>query len=305
MIRQRTLKNTIRATGVGLHSGEKVFLTLKPAPVDTGIVFRRVDLDPAVEVEAKAEYVGETMLSTTLVKDGVRVATVEHLMSAMAGLGLDNCYVELSAAEVPIMDGSAGPFVFLLQSAGIAEQNAPKKFTRIKRAITVEEEGKWATFTPFEGFKVSFTIEFNHPVFEGRNQNATVDFSSTSFVKEVSRARTFGFMRDIEALRSMNLALGGSVDNAIVVDDYRILNEDGLRYDDEFVRHKMLDAIGDLYLMGSSLIGEFRGFKSGHDLNNKLLRKLIAEEDAWEVVTFDDEATAPISYFKPSLAATG
>ncbi|TDT37873.1 UDP-3-O-[3-hydroxymyristoyl] N-acetylglucosamine deacetylase [Halospina denitrificans] len=305
MIRQRTLKNTIRATGVGLHSGEKVFLTLKPAPVNTGIVFRRVDLDPVVEVEAKAEYVGETMLSTTLVKDGVRVATVEHLMSAMAGLGLDNCYVELSAAEVPIMDGSAGPFVFLLQSAGIAEQEAAKRFTRIKREVTVEEEGKWATFTPFEGFKVSFTIEFNHPVFDGRSQNATVDFSSTSFVKEVSRARTFGFMRDIEALRSMNLALGGSVDNAIVVDDYRILNEDGLRYDDEFVRHKMLDAIGDLYLMGSSLIGEFRGFKSGHDLNNKLLRKLIAEEDAWEVVTFDDEAKAPISYFKPSLAATG
>ena len=305
MIRQRTLENTIRATGVGLHSGEKVFLTLKPAPVNTGVVFRRVDLDPVVEVEARAEYVGETMLSTTLVKDGVRVATVEHLMSAMAGLGLDNCYVELSAAEVPIMDGSAGPFVFLLQSAGIAEQDAAKRFTRIKRPITVEEEGKWATFTPFEGFKVSFTIEFNHPVFEGRSQNATVDFSSTSFVKEVSRARTFGFMRDIEALRSMNLALGGSVDNAIVVDDYRILNEDGLRYDDEFVRHKMLDAIGDLYLMGSSLIGEFRGFKSGHDLNNKLLRKLIAEEDAWEVVTFDDEAKAPISYFKPSLAATG
>lgn len=305
MIRQRTLKNTIRATGVGLHSGEKVFLTLKPAPVNTGIVFRRVDLDPVVEVEAKAEYVGETMLSTTLVKDGVRVATVEHLMSAMAGLGLDNCYVELSAAEVPIMDGSAGPFVFLLQSAGIAEQDAAKRFTRIKREVTVEEDGKWATFTPFEGFKVSFTIEFNHPVFEGRSQNATVDFSSTSFVKEVSRARTFGFMRDIEALRSMNLALGGSVDNAIVVDDYRILNEDGLRYDDEFVRHKMLDAIGDLYLMGSSLIGEFRGFKSGHDLNNKLLRRLIAEEDAWEVVTFDDEAKAPISYFKPSLAATG
>lgn len=305
MIRQRTLKNTIRATGVGLHSGEKVFLTLKPAPVNTGIVFRRVDLDPVVEVEAKAEYVGETMLSTTLVKDGVRVATVEHLMSAMAGLGLDNCYVELSAAEVPIMDGSAGPFVFLLQSAGIAEQEAAKRFTRIKREVTVEEDGKWATFTPFEGFKVSFTIEFNHPVFEGRSQNATVDFSSTSFVKEVSRARTFGFMRDIEALRSMNLALGGSVDNAIVVDDYRILNEDGLRYDDEFVRHKMLDAIGDLYLMGSSLIGEFRGFKSGHDLNNKLLRKLIAEQDAWEVVTFDDEAKAPISYFKPSLAATG
>ncbi len=301
MIRQRTLKNTIRATGVGLHSGEKVLLTLKPAPANTGIVFRRVDLDPVYEIEGRADYVGETMLSTTLVKDGVRVATVEHLMSAMAGLGLDNCYVELSAAEVPIMDGSAGPFVFLLQSAGIVEQDAPKRFTRIKREVTVEEDGKSATFVPFEGFKVSFTIEFDHPVFNGRSQHGSVDFSSTSFVKEISRARTFGFMRDIEALRSMNLALGGSVDNAIVVDDYRILNEDGLRYEDEFVKHKMLDAIGDLYLMGTSLIGEFRGFKSGHDLNNKLVRKLMAEEDAWEVVTFDDEELAPISYFKPSL----
>ena len=305
MIRQRTLKNTIRATGVGLHSGEKVFLTLKPAAANTGIIFRRVDLDPVAEVEARAERVGETMLSTTLIRAGVRVATVEHLMSAMAGLGLDNCYVELSAAEVPIMDGSAGPFVFLLQSAGIIEQDAPKRFTRIKREVIVEEEDKWASFTPFEGFKVSFTIAFNHPVFEGRSQSASVDFSSTSFVKEVSRARTFGFMRDIEALRSMNLALGGSVDNAIVVDDYRILNQDGLRYNDEFARHKVLDAIGDLYLMGSSLIGEFRGYKSGHDLNNKLLRRLIAEEDAWEVVTFDEESSAPISYFKPSLAQTG
>ncbi|MDX1589412.1 MAG: UDP-3-O-acyl-N-acetylglucosamine deacetylase [Oleiphilaceae bacterium] len=304
MIRQRTLKNTIRATGVGLHSGEKVFLTLKPAPVDSGIVFRRTDLDPVFEMRARAEDVGETMLSTTMVKDGVRVATIEHLMSAMAGLGIDNCYVELSAAEVPIMDGSAGPFVFLLQSAGIAEQEAPKQFIRIKRPVTVEEEGKKATFLPFEGFKVSFTIDFDHPVFVGRSQHASVDFSSTSFVKEVSRARTFGFMRDIEALRSMNLALGGSVDNAIVVDDYKILNEDGLRYDDEFVKHKVLDAIGDLYLLGNSLIGEFQGYKSGHDLNNKLLRQLIKEEDAWEVVTFEDEETAPISYFKPTAAAT-
>ncbi|WP_148861792.1 UDP-3-O-acyl-N-acetylglucosamine deacetylase [Marinobacter fonticola] len=303
MIRQRTLKNTIRATGVGLHSGEKVYLTLKPAPVETGIVFRRTDLDPVVEIKACAENVGETMLSTTLVKQDVRVATVEHLLSAMAGLGIDNCYVELSAAEVPIMDGSAGPFVFLLQSAGIAEQDSPKRFIRIKREVTVEEDDKKATFLPFEGFKVSFGIDFDHPVFKGRAQNATVDFSSTSFVKEVSRARTFGFMRDIEKLRSMNLALGGSVDNAIVVDDYKILNEDGLRYDDEFVKHKVLDAIGDLYLLGNSLIGEFRGLKSGHDLNNKLLRKLRAEEDAWEVVTFEDEATAPISYLKPVLVS--
>lgn len=304
MIRQRTLKNTIRATGVGLHSGEKVYLTLRPAPVDTGIVFRRTDLDPVVEIRACAENVGETMLSTTLVKEGVRVATVEHLLSAMAGLGIDNCYVELSAAEVPIMDGSAGPFVFLLQSAGIAEQEKAKRFIRIKREVTVEDGDKKATFLPFEGFKVSFGIDFDHPVFKGRAQTATVDFSSTSFVKEVSRARTFGFMRDIEKLRAMNLALGGSVDNAIVVDDYKILNEDGLRYDDEFVKHKVLDAIGDLYLLGNSLIGEFRGEKSGHDLNNKLLRKLRAEEDAWEVVTFDDEATAPISYMKPILAAS-
>lgn len=305
MIRQRTLKNTIRATGVGLHSGEKVYLTLKPAPVDTGIVFRRTDLEPAVEIKACAENVGETMLSTTLVKDGVRVATVEHLLSAMAGLGIDNCYVELSAPEVPIMDGSAGPFVFLLQSAGIAEQDSAKRFIRIKREVTVEDGDKRATFLPFEGFKVSFSIDFDHPVFKGRAQQATVDFSSTSFVKEVSRARTFGFMRDIEKLRSMNLALGGSVDNAIVVDEYKILNEDGLRYDDEFVKHKVLDAIGDLYLLGKSLIGEFRGSKSGHDLNNKLLRKLWAEKDAWEIVTFDDEATAPISYMKPVLAAHG
>ncbi|MAL99896.1 UDP-3-O-acyl-N-acetylglucosamine deacetylase [Hydrocarboniclastica marina] len=303
MIRQRTLKNTIRATGVGLHSGEKVYLTLKPAPVDSGIVFRRTDLNPVVEILAHAENVGETMLSTTLVKDGVRVATIEHLLSAMAGLGIDNCYVELSAAEVPIMDGSAGPFVFLLQSAGIAEQDAPKKFIRIKREVTLKEDDKTATFVPFEGFKVGFGIDFDHPVFQGRSQYASVDFSSTSFVKEVSRARTFGFMRDIEKLRSMNLALGGSVENAIVVDDYRILNEDGLRYDDEFVKHKVLDAIGDLYLLGNSLIGEFQGYKSGHDLNNKLLRKLIKEEDAWEVVTFEDEATAPISYLKPVLAA--
>ena len=303
MIRQRTLKNTIRATGVGLHSGEKVYLTLKPAPVDAGIVFRRTDLDPVVEIRACAENVGETMLSTTLVKDGVRVATVEHLLSAMAGLGIDNCFVELSAAEVPIMDGSAGPFVFLLQSAGFEEQDAAKRFIRIKREVTLEEGDKKATFLPFDGFKVSFGIDFDHPVFKGRAQTATVDFSSTSFVKEVSRARTFGFMHDIENLRAMNLALGGSVDNAIVVDDYKILNEDGLRYDDEFVKHKLLDAIGDLYQLGNSLIGEFRGIKSGHDLNNKLLRKLRAEEDAWEVVTFDDEATAPISYMKPVLAA--
>ena len=304
MIRQRTLKNIIRATGVGLHTGEKVYLTVKPAPVDTGIVFRRVDLDPMVEISASAENVGETTLSSTLVRDGVKVGTVEHLMSAMAGLGIDNALVELSAPEVPIMDGSAGPFVFLLQSAGIMEQEAAKKFIRIRKPVSLEGEDKGATFRPFNGFKVSFTIEFDHPVFEGRTQTATVDFSSTSFVKEVARARTFGFMRDIEFLRSQNLALGGSVDNAIVVDDFRILNEDGLRYEDEFVKHKMLDAIGDLYLLGHSLIGEFVGYKSGHELNNQLLRKLLREEDAWELVTFEDLEEAPISYMQPVLAAS-
>ncbi len=303
MIRQRTLKNTIRATGVGLHSGQKVYLTLKPAPVDSGIVFCRTDLDPAVEIPARAENVGETLLSTTLVKDGVKVATVEHLLSAMAGLGIDNCRVELSAEEVPIMDGSAGPFVFLIQSAGIEEQSAAKKFIQITKEVTIEEDGKKATFLPFEGFKVGFTIDFDHPVFKNRSQVASIDFSSTSFVKEVSRARTFGFMRDIERLRSMNLALGGSVDNAIVVDEYKVLNEDGLRYEDEFVKHKILDAIGDLYLLGNSLIGEFKGHKSGHDLNNKLLHKLIETPDAWQVRTFENADSAPISYMKPVLAA--
>jgi len=303
MIRQRTLKNVIRATGVGLHTGEKVYLTVRPAPANAGIVFRRVDLDPVVEIPAGADKVGETTLSTTLVQDGVKVGTVEHLLSAMAGLGIDNAYVELSAPEVPIMDGSAGPFVFLLQSAGIKEQDAAKKFIRIKKEVTVREDDKVATFKPFDGFKVTFSIEFDHPVFEERNQVASIDFSSTSFVKEVARARTFGFMRDIEFLRSQNLALGGSVDNAIVVDEYRILNEDGLRYDDEFVKHKMLDAIGDLYQLGHSLIGEFVGHKSGHALNNALLRELLKQDDAWELVTFEDAENAPISYVKPVMAA--
>ncbi|WP_397451463.1 UDP-3-O-acyl-N-acetylglucosamine deacetylase [Pseudomonas sp. NA-150] len=302
MIKQRTLKNIIRATGVGLHSGEKVYLTLKPAPVNTGIVFCRADLDPMVQIPARAENVGDTTLSTTLVSGDVKVDTVEHLLSAMAGLGIDNAYVELSASEVPIMDGSAGPFVFLIQSAGLEEQDAAKKFIRILKEVTVEEGGKRATFLPFEGFKVSFEIDFDHPVFRNRTQSASVDFSSTSFVKEVSRARTFGFMSDIEYLRKHNLALGGSVENAIVVDKDGVLNEDGLRYEDEFVKHKILDAIGDLYLLGNSLIGEFRGFKSGHALNNQLLRTLIAQTDAWEVVTFEDASTAPISYMRPVAA---
>ncbi|MAY17991.1 MULTISPECIES: UDP-3-O-acyl-N-acetylglucosamine deacetylase [Methylophaga] len=302
MIKQRTLKNVIRATGVGLHSGEMVYLTLRPAAPNTGIIFRRVDLDPVVEIEAKAENVGETALSTTLIQNGQRVSTVEHLLSAFAGLGIDNAYIDLNAAEVPIMDGSAGPFVFLVQSAGIEEQSVAKQFIRIKKPVLLEDGDKWAKFEPFEGFKVSFTIDFEHPAFTGRPQQVDVDFSSTSFVREVSRARTFGFMKDIEKLREMNLALGGSMDNAIVVDDFRVLNEDGLRYEDEFVRHKVLDAIGDLYLLGHSLIGAFVGHKSGHEVNNRLLRKLIAQEDCWELVTFEEDADAPIVFSRPAAS---
>jgi len=299
VIRQRTLKNVIRATGVGLHTGEKVYLTLRPAAPDSGIIFRRVDLDEPVEIPATPENVGDTTLSTTLIKDGVRISTVEHLLSAMAGLGIDNAYVDLNAAEVPIMDGSAGPFVFLIQSAGIEEQNAPKRFIRIKKKVMVEDGDKSVCFEPFDGFKVAFTIDFDHPAFKEGSQVAEVDFSTTSFVREVSRARTFGFMNQIEQLRANNLALGGSLDNAVVVDDYRILNEDGLRYIDEFVKHKILDSIGDLYLLGHSLIGAFSGHKSGHALNNELLRALLAQEDAWEEVTFEDETTAPISFAQP------
>ena len=299
MIKQRTLKNVIRATGVGLHTGKKVYLTLRPAPADTGIIFRRIDLDPVVEIKASPENVGDTSLSTSLVSGDTRISTVEHLLSAMAGLGIDNAIVDLSAPEVPIMDGSAGPFVFLIQSAGIEEQNAPKRFIRILKAIQVEDEDKWARFEPFDGFKVAFEIDFDHPVFKSHGQQSIVDFSTTSFVKEVSRARTFGFMKDIERLREMELALGGSLDNAIVVDDFRILNEDGLRYEDEFVKHKILDAIGDLYLLGHSLIGAFSGYKSGHGLNNKLLRALMADAEAWEQVTFEDVESAPISFVQP------
>jgi len=299
MIRQRTLKNVIRATGVGLHTGEKVYLTLRPAAADTGIVFRRVDLADPVEIKADPANVGDTRLSTTLVKGDVKIATVEHLLSAFAGLGIDNAYVDLSAGEVPIMDGSAGPFVFLVQSAGVEEQDRAKRFLRIKRSVRVQEGDKWAQFEPFEGFKIAFAIDFDHPAFSARTQTATIDFSSTSFVKEVSRARTFGFLRDIEMLRQQNLALGGSLENAVVVDDYRVLNEDGLRYEDEFVKHKILDAIGDLYLLGHSLIGSFSGMKSGHALNNRLLRALMADQTAWEEVTFDDPAKAPISYLRP------
>ena len=302
MIKQRTLKNVIRATGVGLHTGKKVFLTLRPAAPDTGIVFRRTDLDPHLEIPARSEYVGDTNLSTSLTKNGERIATVEHLLSAFAGLGIDNASVDVSAPEVPIMDGSAGPFVFLIQSAGYEEQSVAKRFIRIKRAVEVCDGDKHARFEPFEGFKVSFSIEFEHPFFQQSSQHSEIDFSTTSFVKEVSRARTFGFMRDVELLRERNLALGGSLDNAVVVDDYRVLNEDGLRYEDEFVKHKILDAIGDLYLLGFSLIGSFHGHKSGHELNNRLLRELLANRGAWELVSFKNEDAAPISFMQPMPA---
>ncbi len=302
MLQQRTLKTAIRATGVGLHSGRKVFMTLRPAAPNTGIVFRRTDLEPPAEIRAEAHRVGETMLGTTLIDGEVRVATVEHLMSALAGLGIDNCYVDLSAPEVPIMDGSAGPFVFLLQSAGIEEQGAPKKLIRIRKPVRIEQDDKWVEFRPFNGFKVNLEIAFDHPVFKKHAQRASIDFSTTSFLREVSRARTFGFMSDIETLRANNLTLGGSMDNAIVLDDYRILNEDGLRYDDEFVKHKILDAIGDLYLLGHTLVGEFSGYRSGHELNNLLLRRLLEDETAWQAVTFEDRRKAPISYAGPVFA---
>ena len=302
MLRQRTLKNVIRATGVGLHSGEKVYLTLRPAPVDAGIVFRRVDLDPVVEIPARADSVTETMLCTGLSQDGGKVMTVEHLMSALAGLGIDNAYVELSAPEVPIMDGSSGPFVFLLQSAGIAEQEAPKRFMRIRETVEVRDGDKVARFEPHDGFRIGFTVEFDHPAIPTSRSRAEVDFSTSSYVREVSRARTFGFMRDLEFMRERNLGLGGSMDNAIVLDEFRVLNEDGLRYADEFVRHKILDAVGDLYLAGRPIIGAFEGFKSGHALNNKLVRALLARPEAWEEVVFDDPATAPVAYGSPAPA---
>jgi UDP-3-O-[3-hydroxymyristoyl] N-acetylglucosamine deacetylase len=306
MVGQRTLKNIIRASGVGLHTGKRILMTVRPAGPDTGIVFRRTDLSTPVDIPARAENVGETMLGTSLVKGDVKVSTVEHLLSAFAGLGIDNAVVELSGPEVPIMDGSAGPFVFLLQSAGIEQQRAPKRFIRIRKTVRLEDGDKWAQFDPFDGFKVNFEIEFNHPIFKRRAQRASMDFSTTSFLKEISRARTFGFMRDLETMRARNLALGGNLDNAIVLDDSKVLNEGGLRYEDEFVKHKILDAIGDLYLLGYSLIGEFSGFKSGHGLNNRLLRALLADTEAWEAVVFERPEDTPISYVRaPVLAATG
>lgn len=303
MIKQRTLKNVIRATGVGIHTGQKVFMTLRPAAVNTGIIFRRTDFDPVVEVPAFATHVGDTSMNTTLEHGGVRVSTVEHLMSAFAGLGIDNAYVDLSNAEVPIMDGSAGPFVFLIQSAGIAEQSAAKRFIRVLQSVEVRKDDKWARLDPHAGFRVSFKIDFNHPVFRSHQSFASVDFSTTSYLKEVARARTFGFMRDIEMLRERNLVLGGSMDNAVVLDDYRVLNEDGLRYEDEFVKHKVLDAIGDLYLLGHGLIGSFSGYKSGHELNNLLLRELLESPASWEEVTFDEKDSVPVSYAHPAEVA--
>jgi len=306
MVGQRTLKNIIRASGVGLHTGKRILMTIRPAAPDTGIVFRRTDLAVPVDLPARAENVGETTLGTSLVKGDTRVSTVEHLLSAFAGLGIDNALVELTGAEVPIMDGSAGPFVFLLQSAGIEQQRTPKRFVRIRKAVRVEDGDKWAEFRPFDGFKVNFEIEFNHPIFKRRAQRASMDFSTTSFLKEISRARTFGFMRDLETMRARNLALGGNLDNAIVLDDSKVLNEGGLRYEDEFVKHKILDAIGDLYLLGHSLIGEFSAYKSGHGLNNRLLRTLLADESAWEAIVFERPEDAPISYVRaPVLAAAG
>jgi UDP-3-O-[3-hydroxymyristoyl] N-acetylglucosamine deacetylase len=303
MIKQRTLKNVIRATGVGLHSGEKVFMTLRPAAVNTGIVFRRIDLPSPVEIKAQALLVGQTQLCTVLVDENdIKIKTTEHLLSAFAGLGIDNAYIDLSSEEVPIMDGSAGPFVFLIQSAGIEEQPAAKRFIRIIKTLQVNDGDKWARFEPYNGFKVGFTIDFKHPAFKKSAANAEIDFSTTSFVKEVSRARTFGFMKEVEYMRDRNLALGGSLDNAIVLDDYRVINEDGLRFEDEFVKHKILDAIGDLYLMGHSIIGAFFAHKSGHGLNNTLLRALIADPTAWEEISFEEGIEAPISYDSPIWA---
>ncbi|MBK6629858.1 MAG: UDP-3-O-acyl-N-acetylglucosamine deacetylase [Betaproteobacteria bacterium] len=295
MLQQRTLKSLIRATGVGLHSGVKVTMTLRPAAPDTGIVFRRVDLDPPVELRADPFAVGDTRLASCLERDGARIATVEHLMSALSGLGIDNVWVDVDAAEIPIMDGSAAPFVFLIQSAGVEEQKAAKKFIRVKKPVRVEEGDKWAELAPYDGFRLTFSIVFSHPVFDKSNPSVTVDFAEHSYVREVARARTFGFMQDVEAMRSQGLALGGSMENAIVMDEYRVLNADGLRYGDEFVKHKVLDAVGDLYLLGHPLLGAFSAHKSGHALNNKLLRALLADKTAWEMVSFERIEEAPAS----------
>ena len=296
-MRQRTLKDSIRASGIGLHSGEKVYMTLRPAPANTGVVFRRLDLPDPADIPADATLVNETTLGTTLERNGVKVATVEHLMSALAGLGIDNVFIDLTAAEVPIMDGSAAPFVFLLQSVGIEEQNAPKRFIRVRERIEVAEGDKWVRLEPFDGFRVNVEIDFDHPALKKHRQSLSLDFSTAAFLKEISRARTFGFLKDLEGARARERALGANMDNAIVMDDYRVINEDGLRFRDEFVRHKVLDALGDLYLLGSSLLGEFSGYKCGHKLNNMLLRALLAAPESYEAVVFDDDQRrSPVSY---------
>ena len=302
MLKQHTVRQLVKTTGVGLHSGTKVVLTLRPAPVDTGIVFRRVDLTPVVDFVASAMMVSDTRMASTLEHQGAKVSTVEHLMSACAGLGIDNLYVDVSAEEIPIMDGSASSFVFLLQQAGLQEQSAPKKFIRILKPVEVREgqgeREKWARLEPYDGFKLKFFIEFNHPAVDGTGQTAEIDFSIASYVKEISRARTFGFMQDVETLRGIGLARGGSLENAIVMDEYRILNADGLRYENEFVRHKILDAIGDLYLIGHPLLAAYSAHKSGHGLNNLLLRALLAQPDAYEMVSFETMDAAPRSYLR-------
>lgn len=302
MLKQRTIRQIVRTIGVGLHSGTKVELTLRPAAPNTGIVFRRVDLNPPVDLPSSATGVGDTRMASVLEKDGAKVSTVEHLMSACAGLGIDNLYVDLTAEEIPIMDGSASSFVFLLQQAGLQEQNAPKKFIRVKKPVEVREgsgaQEKWARLEPYNGFKLNFFIEFNHPAVDGTGQTAEIDFGTESYVKEIARARTFGFMQDVETLRGMGLARGGSLENAIVMDEYRILNPDGLRYENEFVRHKILDAIGDLYLIGHPLLASYVAHKSGHTLNNQLLRALLAQPEAYEIVSFDSVEAAPGAYVR-------
>ena len=293
MLRQRTLKTLVSASGVGLHTGQKVRMTLRPAPADTGVVFRRIDLASPVDLPARAELVGETRLSSCLVRDGVKVYTVEHLMSALGGLGVDNVYVDLDASELPIMDGSASPFVLLIQQAGIVEQAAPKRFLRVVRRVEVRDADKWARLEPFEGYKLSFSIDFRHPVIERSTQSVEVNFAETSYLKEIARARTFGFMHEVEDLRDSGLALGGGLDNAVVLDEYRVLNAEGLRFADEFIRHKLLDAIGDLYLLGRPLLGAFAAHKSGHALNNRLLRAVLAQADALETVSFERPEDTP------------
>lgn len=302
MIKQRTIKKAVQETGIGLHKGDKVTMTLRPAPANTGIVFRRIDLDPYIDIPARADAVGNTLLCTCLSNDGATISTVEHLASALAGLGIDNIIVEVDSDELPIMDGSASPFIFLLQSAGIEEQNAHKRFIRINKAVRVEDGDKWAELLPYDGFRFDFAIDFDHPVISQTRQHMVLDFDSQSYVDEVSRARTFGFMRDLEYMNANNLALGGSMENAVALDDYRVLNPEGLRYQDEFLKHKILDAVGDLYLGGHSIIGELRAYKTGHGLNNKLLNAVIADQSCWDFITYEEDEQAPIRFAEPLLA---